>query len=670
MDEFAQYKVSGNKSVVGNKNTAQKDWFSDVSNKAAKGLTDFSSSLMNPLQGLQNVYNSGEQLVKGTADMASGAWNSVSNLAQGNFSQAGEGALQAIKGAVNVGTAPMRAMPIFGQYMGNTGEGVVAGVKEAAGGIGDVAQGLYGMGKTLVTNPGSQEGVNSMAQVAHGVARVGGAPFVAGMAGLPTQVQEGVGAVAKPIIEGGSKIIDDAILRAGVDPQSEDVKRLKQAFLDVGAPLLLGGAVKALPKINAMTGGAIGDMAQGIKGGISDLKGVSQDFKSSIPTFKKAPVVINTVDDAITEGAKIGLQSKDIRNIVTASDDVKDLLRKQFNIAESSKDATGRIGTMQSKEIAGKQFVDGARVLNERNIASIKAKKQVLDGLGDTPLSLDNARAEFLPSLEKYGIKINPENAELNFSNSIFSESAESQKLINSMYGKLLDNTAMTAKEIDMMKQSFGGKIFSGKNDLYVPKIEEIGKDFYFGLDKSISEVSPAYRKLNAQISDLSGTIKEVNKLLGNKDINEINFRSLKAGEILNRLSTNMAGNARPVIENFVSAVQKHGGKLNMDVLNRTVSLAQLLEELIPTQTSSITSAVKKGVGQAAKEGLGDVGKFIGGGALGKMEVASKYLSGAQKDITTQQIEFLKKLLNEKKSFAKIKPKKPKIITSKKQKVG
>lgn len=652
----------------------QKDWFADVSNKASKGLVDFSSSLVNPLQGLQNVYNAGEQMVKGTADMASGAWNSVSNLAQGNFNQAGEGALQAIKGAVNVGTAPARAMPIFGQYMGNAGEGVAAGMKEAAGGIGDVAQGLYGMGKTLVTNPGSQEGVNSMAQVAHGVARVGGAPFVAGMEGLPTQVKEGIGAVAMPAIQGASKIIDDAITKAGVDPQSEDVKRLKQAFLDVGAPLLIGGAAKALPKIAGMAGGVADDLSQGIKGGISDLKGVAQDFKSNLPTFSKKPVAITTIDDALSEGAKIGLQPKDIRNIVTASDEVKDLMRKQFNIAESSKDATGRIVPIQAKEIAGKQFVQGAEVLNGKNIGFIKAKKQVLDGLGDTQLSLDPARSNMVKNLEKYGIKIDPSTAELDFTNSQFSQSAKSQKLINNMYGKVLDNASLTAKEIDDMKKAFGEEIFSGtQSGVYTPAVEKLGQDFYFGLDKSISDVSPAYRKLNANISEISGVIKEVNKLLGNKNINEIDLRSLKASEVLNRLSTNMAGNADPIVKKFITTVQKHGGKLNMDIINRTTSIAQLLEELMPTQTSSITSAVKKGTIQAGKEVLQDGSKAMFGGTMGRLEVASKYLSGAQKDITTQQIEFLKKLLGSKKSapiVKVVKSKSPIITTPKVTKVS
>lgn len=224
---------SGVANFAGGVGNTLMDMSSNLASGASKALIDVSSSIMNPMQGLQNIYNAGEQVVKGTGDIAGGIYDSAMGLAQGNLNKSGEGVLRSIKGATNVGTAPGRLLPGVGNYMGNMGEGFTAGIKEGIQGASDIGQGLYGMGSTLFTNPGSTKGLDYMNQVVHGASGLINAPFVAGMSSLPQGAQEGVGKVFAPAMNNVSATYDDLIQRTGADPKSKEAQRLKTALNDV-----------------------------------------------------------------------------------------------------------------------------------------------------------------------------------------------------------------------------------------------------------------------------------------------------------------------------------------------------------------------------------------------------------------------------------------------------
>lgn len=680
MADWRQYQVKGGKDpraaeYVQPAQPAQPqpvNLFDDVVGKATKGLSYVADQTFNPLAQLGNVYEAGKQLASGTGDILGGAARAVGDVAQGNFQGAASNAGTALMGAGKVAGSGFRALPVIGGLTENMGTGMARGATEALSGVGNVAGGLYNFGKGAITAPGSTKPLEGMQQAVRGASQIISSPFTAGMSSLPTGAQETLGGVMQPVAQAGEGAFDAAVgglmQAAGLryDPQSPETQKLKQVIND--SLTVIGGIspATATGKQGIKTAQIAGkDFGVGVKGVVGGAKDVKNAVISKLPTFKKQVVNLDNIDDALAEGAKVGLKPQDIRNIVTAKPAVKDLLRKQLNIAESTKDATGRIVPVQAKEVAGKQFVQGAKVLNQKNVSFIKAKKQLIEGLGDKKFDLTPARANTVKALDKYGVKVNPKTAELDFSKSRFAESPKSQKMVQNMYNKVLDNVALTARDIDTMKKAFGDEIFGGtQKGLYTEAVKDFGKEFYFGLDDAISKVNPAYRKLNSQISDVSEVLTEVNKLLGNKNIGNIDLKQLKAGEKLNTLLTNMAGNNKPIIERFIKTSQKYGGKVDMDTINRTTSMASLLEELLPTQTSSLTSGVKKGTMQATREIGSDVMKATAGGTLGRLEVAGKYLSGAGKDLTTQQVELLKKLLATKKAV-----KAPVITTPKATKV-
>lgn len=262
---------SGIANFAGGAANTMMDMTSNLASGASKALIDVSSNIMNPLQGIQNAYNMGEQVVRGTGDIAGGLYESAVGLAQGNMGKSGEGLLRTVKGAANVGSAPLRLIPYAGTYLGNTGEGLSSGIREGAKGIGDIAGGLYGMGNTLLTNPGSQKGIDSMAQVMHGASSLINAPFVAGMSSLPQGAQEGVGKVFAPAMDAVSRTYDDLIQKTGADPKSKEAQRLKTALNDV---FNVGSVV--FPMANA------GKIAKGVQGASETIGKIPGAFGKGI----------------------------------------------------------------------------------------------------------------------------------------------------------------------------------------------------------------------------------------------------------------------------------------------------------------------------------------------------------------------------------------------------
>lgn len=582
--------------------------------------------------------------VKGVSKVPTSDWNKPKepSIFDGIMGQASK-SLSGIK--IGLPGTPDWATPTLGdigQAVSTTGEQAMQGVRDIGNSVSNLATGIMtGEGKDNVRSP-----------FLAGLNKIASAPFVGATKLAPDMLESAAQSVMQPVGKAVVSGIDTGARSLGIDTTSP---LYRQTMGDVGNIAGFAGSALGmkygLGQENPLTalkdglslGKKTGSMIQkdfsrgvdGVVGGVTDLKTKIQTPKPVIPE----------IDAVLKQGAKIGLDERQVRNIVTAPPKVQETFKKMLNVAENTKSGTGIVAKVQPKTLVGKEFVGEASNLNKRNISFIKAKKQLITGLGDQKFDLAPARKNIQNSIDNYGIKIDKNTGKLNFEDSVFAKNIKSQKLIQEMFDDAASKPKANALWIDNKKKAYGAEINRGmKKDLYTEDIKKIANDFYFGLDDSISQIVPAYRKLNSQISEVSSVIKDVNKMLGNKDINNIDLKSLKAGEKLDTLLTNMAGNNRPVIEKLLETSKKYGGKTSIDDIERMVSFSYLIDDLMPSQARSLRGNIQS----AGKNLASDAMQFMSGGTLGKLGVVSKYASRLSGDLTEKQIKLVKELLSKK----------------------
>ena len=480
-----------------------------------------------------------------------------------------------------------------GQNIGTTIDKAGKGIDEA---VGAAARGkispLRAAGQALGIGAGAASGVA-------GDVVVGAAKTLLPQ-GAEDAVKEGVGAVAKPVIENTpiKSLMEN--YQALADDPSEEAQAKKRdidALLGVGSFALdaIGTKAASKPVMAAVKGGAkvaegVAKVSQDVAGGIARaglaVKDVAKgtagtvanaaEYVSRIPgrvgvnVAEKQAVreVIKSLPDGVArKAAQNGIDVSDVKHLISIPRDQKAPLKKLYSVVK--KFSKGDTST-NPIEVIGRPIIGRLKQLESARVKVGKKLGDAADNLGI--VTTEELSPAVFGSLKKvpglHGLKVNA-NGGLDFSETVLATMATKadRKAIQGMFR---DATKWgQGKKKHLLRQELF-EVLGGKKKALTQLTDTQEKSFEAireGLSDVLESKNPAYKTISNEYRKIVQPIQDMRKFMKNVAGADEDILDMSAGLLARRITSNSSSN--PQIRKILRAMDeatKIPGKASLSV--------------------------------------------------------------------------------------------------------
>jgi hypothetical protein len=336
------------------------------------------------------------------------------------------------------------------------------------------------------------------------------------------------------------------------------------------------------------------------------------------------------IDDALGEEAlKQGFRKGDIASAKGANPQTRARMRQMLNMKRQISADESRALNFRPTDVVGDsvmsrfQFLTDearrlrlelddiagkSRTVSGRNLLESDASRPALAGRMIDTSRVANRFSQGLDDLQ-IGFSIENRKPKFNFENSLISEDKTSQRVIRSVANILAKGGDVDAQAAHLVKRQldsmldFNRSSASGLTDAG----EKFAKNIRASVNESIRDVSPAYARINDDLSQILGTIDDFSGSLGRVDPFAENA-SAAVGQTMRRLLSNVQSRADldTALINLDDAAARLGGEFPVDIKRLILFNKTLDDRFGATARGSfqgdIESALRSGPTAAAKD--------------------------------------------------------------------
>lgn len=490
-----------------------------------------------------------------------------------------------------------------------------AGFEQSTGADVDTTAGKLGQfagGAAMFAAPGSvaAKGVKAagtLSGFAQG-ARAAIAPSAAAGAamgtfqGLGTSIDEGKGAlgtaweVAKQATGGGIIGAASGVLGGGV----------------VGS---VGGALQARAARNLELEQLLGVADDAVPTPAGTVTAVTPESISNSASRRRAGFTLNeqgkvVADKKAQEVLRQGVSDKTVAIMQSMSAADKKAAQEMIAIAKKAGD-TG-LAVNRQQEVVGKAFMQRARDVENINKQAGKQIDEVArTNLAGAQVNATSATDDFFNQLERAGVDVdqlrladNKEAIAQAFQGSDFEDIPEVHKIFKTISKRVdpdLEGANLDGLALHRAKRFIDNQVTYGRNAGGLSgQAEGILKNLRSGIDEVLDTQFLDYNKANTQYRDSISALDEVRRLIGKDFLGSKDIVELRAGEVLNRLLSNVSAKPMSALKNLETTAKKYGSSYDDDILKQ-ITFADMLDTVYDTTPKrGFAGGVKTGIEEGA----------------------------------------------------------------------
>lgn len=365
---------------------------------------------------------------------------------------------------------------------------------------------------------------------------------------------------------------------------------------DVAKQAVIQG-VEAAPTALDKVGAGLKSIKDKIMGGISNVrKGATEMADTELSLKGLAPAEAKVV--------KMGTDPAIVQRIKTSSPEdivaAKEMLNRQVR------------NTALERGVPAAKEVPGETILQFPTYA-VKARKDIGAALGDVVEALPDTKLDISPQVKQISDLLQSKGIAISKKGRLFGDTVVQGDLpiYQRMWDliKPLENVSQaTPKRLDEIRRVIFKEfnLAKARTQPFSDEALKVAEKFRQVLAEPISAIDENYMKLSQAYAEITSPLEEFTKLINYKgNLDDIGEKTLKAGEVAQRVLGNAADRPTSVISDLENAVRKYGfkGKGNWQ---DQVWLSDLIEEIVgSTQTRSLAGGVKRGTTNAIENALG-----------------------------------------------------------------
>lgn len=418
--------------------------------------------------------------------------------------------------------------------------------------------------------------------------------------------------------------------RSDLSMREKIVDTLKDTAVSAGTGFLIGGVTSAaVPLLSKM-----------IRGTTATFRGANRAVTSATEHAEQSTArtaELKALGPEAERAAETGIDDTVIKFVKGSDPSDKAAYQKMFDVAEQKSGDLAFRG--QPKQIVGQTLVEQASFLAKKLKETGAKLGEEKANLAGTMISPAKTRDAIMKDIAEAGLQVTEkkglqaaEGAPIN---------GDVRDILNDVYKYVSGDKPLDGRNIDRLREYLFQT--SSKTGAPLPSnAQRILAKYRNLLLEDVGAHAPNYRALSEQYATQHGVLDEFTKLLGYKgNMQEITEKSLKAGEVAQRVLGNAADRPMAAINDLVHAAQDAGFKGSGNVYNQ-ILFSDLVEHAFGiTQPRSLTGSVSRGV-EAGMDALGAAADATRGNWLGVVSRGYKYLMGKTSE---DQIKALKALI-------------------------